>query len=92
MDRSDVREIPKAKHASTLPSLTFVGESHPTAAIIAVLQTRIASASEGFGGCAARLQVDDEGRYSAWRGGRLIHRMTVRLEENITPCRPPRAE
>jgi hypothetical protein len=33
------------KHASTLPSLTFVGESHPTAAIIAVLQTRIASAN-----------------------------------------------
>jgi hypothetical protein len=31
------------KHASTLSSLTFGGTSHPTAAIIAVLQARIAS-------------------------------------------------
>jgi len=31
------------KHASTLPSLTFGGSSHPTAAILAVLNARIAS-------------------------------------------------
>jgi hypothetical protein len=34
-----------SKHASTLPSLTFLGASHPTAAIIAALQARIASAN-----------------------------------------------
>jgi hypothetical protein len=33
------------KHASTLSSLTFGGTSNPTAAIIAVLQARIASAN-----------------------------------------------
>jgi hypothetical protein len=33
------------RHASTLSSLTFGGATHPTAAIIAALQARIASAS-----------------------------------------------
>src|ERR1700674_2461456 len=53
------------KHASTLSSLTFGGTSHPTAAIIAALQARIASASAAVSTRAAwqsTVQADRDAR------------------------------
>ena len=60
------------KHASTLTSLTFGGSSHPTAAILAVLNARIASAD-----AVASTRATWQGTVKADRDGRANNRAFV---------------